>query len=108
MGQVAAARHVPEALRLMQSAQALGDRVRGIVRMGNRRWDVVLDRNQRIMLPEVGAHQALQRVIALERAQEVLTRDVARVDMRLSQRPTIRMTEEATQQWWQIKQESGQ
>lgn len=99
-----AARHVPDALGLMRAADALGERVRGIVRMGDRRWDVVLDRDQRIMLPENGALPALERVIALERAQEVLTRDVARVDMRLAHRPTIRMTDEATQQWWQIKQ----
>lgn len=103
-----AARHVPEALRLIRASAALGNRVRGVVRMGNRRWDVVLDRDQRIMLPEKGALQALERVIALERAQEVLTRDVARVDMRLSKRPTVRMTQDATQAWWQIKKESGQ
>lgn len=99
-----AARHVPEALGLMRAADALGPRVRGIVRMGDRRWDVVLDRDQRILLPETAALPALERVIALERAQEVLTRDVARVDMRLTDRPTIKMTDEATQQWWQIKQ----
>jgi cell division protein FtsQ len=103
-----AARHVPQALRLVQTGQALGDRMRGLVRMGDRRWDVVLDRDQRILLPEVGAVAALERVIALEGAQEVLTRDVVRVDMRLRRRPTIQMSEEATQQWWQVKQVTGQ
>jgi cell division protein FtsQ len=99
-----AARHVPEALELHRAAAALGDRLRGIVRMGDRRWDVVLDRNQRIMLPEIGAVAALERVIALERAQEVLTRDVARVDMRLGKRPTIRMNADAHEAWRQVKQ----
>lgn len=103
-----AARHVDEALRLTSAASALGDRLHGIVRMGERRWDVVLDRGQRIMLPETGAMQALERVIALERAQEILTRDVARVDMRLAQRPTVRMNEEATREWWHIRQSAGQ
>ncbi|MGJ8625536.1 MAG: cell division protein FtsQ/DivIB [Sulfitobacter sp.] len=103
-----AAQHVTEALRLTRSANALGDRLRGVVRMGERRWDVVLDRDQRIMLPEDGAVQALERVIALERAQEILTRDVARVDMRLAQRPTVRMNEEATREWWHIRQSAGQ
>jgi len=103
-----AARHVPEALSLIKAGAALGDRMHGLVRMGERRWDVVLDRDQRILLPEDGALQALDRVIALEGAQEVLTRDVARVDMRLGHRPTVRMTEEATEKWWQIKELSGQ
>jgi len=99
---------VPEALRLINATAPIGKRLRGLVRVGERRWDVVLDRDQRIMLPETGAVQALERVIALEGAQEVLSRDVLVVDMRLAQRPTVRMSEEATKQWWQIKQISGQ
>ncbi|WP_176249435.1 cell division protein FtsQ/DivIB [Sulfitobacter sp. HGT1] len=99
---------VTEALDLLRVASPLGDRLRGFVRMGGRRWDVVLDREQRILLPEKGAIQALERVIALEGAQEVLTRDVARVDMRLAQRPTVQMNKEATQEWWRIRQISGQ
>ena len=103
-----AADHVPQALRLIAAANVLGDRLRGLVRVGARRWDVVLDRDQKIMLPEENALQALERVIALEGAQEVLTRDVARVDMRLAARPTVRMNEEATREWWHIRQLSGQ
>tara|TARA_R110002012_G_scaffold20656_3_gene73023 strand:- start:687 stop:1574 length:888 start_codon:yes stop_codon:yes gene_type:complete len=100
--------HLTEALQLSRAATPLGDRLRGLVRMGARRWDIVLDRDQRILLPETGAVQALERVIALEGAQEVLTRDVARVDMRLAQRPTVQMNKEATQEWWRIRQISGQ
>ena len=103
-----AARHVPEALELLRVASALGERFRGLVRMGERRWDVVLDRNQRILLPETGAMAALQEVIALERAEEVLTRDIARVDMRLGARPTVQMTQAAVEAWWQIKTSTGE
>ncbi|MFD2738534.1 cell division protein FtsQ/DivIB [Sulfitobacter aestuarii] len=103
-----ASRHVPEALQLMRAAAPLGSRLRGVVRIGERRWDVVLDREQRIMLPEADPVQALERVIALEGAQEVLSRDVAAVDMRLASRPTVRMNEEATREWWHIRQLSGQ
>jgi len=98
-----AEKHVPQALTLLSAATALGERVRGVVRMGDRRWDLVLDREQRIMLPEDQPLPALERVIALERAQEVLTRDVAIVDMRQGQRPTIRMNPDANEAWWQVK-----
>jgi cell division protein FtsQ len=101
-------KHVPQALRLLRTAAVLDNRVHGIVRMGERRWDVVLDRDQRIMLPEVNPVQALERVIALEGAQEILTRDVVRVDMRLPSRPTVRMSEEATEALWDIRQVPGQ
>ena len=59
--------------------------------MGERRWDMVLDRDQRILLPENGAEAALHRVVALDEAQDLLARDVSVVDMRLAQRTTIRL-----------------
>ncbi len=96
-------KHVPEALELINAARPLGDRLRGLVRMGQRRWDVVLDREQRILLPEANALQALERVIALDSAQDLLARDVSRVDLRLGLRPTVQMNEAATQAWWQIR-----
>ncbi|WP_298913029.1 cell division protein FtsQ/DivIB [uncultured Roseobacter sp.] len=100
--------HVKEALDLYRAAAPLGGRLRGVVRMGERRWDIVLDRNQRILLPEIGAVEALERVIALDGAQDILARDVVRVDMRLGARPTVQMSEQATALWWEIKQISGQ
>ncbi|MEQ6248417.1 cell division protein FtsQ/DivIB [Sulfitobacter sp. HNIBRBA3233] len=88
---------VSEALDLIAAAAPLGDRMRGLVRIGERRWDVVLDRGQRILLPATGALRALERVIALEAAQDILSRDVVRVDMRLARRPTVQMKTEAAE-----------
>jgi cell division protein FtsQ len=101
--------HVDEVMELIRTAQPLGKRLRGVVRMGARRWDIVLDRDQRILLPATGAVTALERVIALEGAQDVLSRDVASIDMRLSGRPTVKMNNNATIELWRIRQlpESG-
>lgn len=90
-----AEQHIQEALALYAGAGPLRDRVRGLVRMGERRWDIVLDRDQRILLPNDDAVAALDRVIALDAAQDMLERDVAIVDMRNAQRPTLRMSEDA-------------
>ncbi|WP_163846157.1 cell division protein FtsQ/DivIB [Pseudooceanicola aestuarii] len=95
--------NVGEALALHRAAGPIGDRLRGMVRMGDRRWDVVLDRGQRILLPEDNPVQALERVIAIDGVHELLARDLAAVDMRLTRRPTIRMNEAAVEKWWQIK-----
>ncbi|GFE48593.1 cell division protein FtsQ [Roseobacter cerasinus] len=99
---------VKEALDLYRAAAPLGDRLRGLVRMGERRWDVVLDRQQRILLPEEGAVEALDRVIALDAAQDMLARDLVRVDLRLGARPTVQMSEQAATLWWEIRKTSGQ
>lgn len=83
---------VPEAMELIAAAGPIATRLRGLVRMGERRWDVVLDRGQRILLPELGAVQALERVIALDKAEQLLERDVLAVDLRNEQRPVLRLT----------------
>jgi len=87
--------HIEEALSLFRDAKPLQERIRGLVRMGERRWDVVLDRDQRILLPAEGAVAALDRVIVLQQASDLLDRDVAVVDMRNADRPTIRVNREA-------------
>lgn len=84
-----------EALALVEAAGPLLPRVRGLVRMGERRWDLVLDRDQRILLPAAEPLQALERLIALDQAQGLLDRDVIAVDLRLPARPALRLTPEA-------------
>ncbi len=84
--------HVREALALLDAAFPLGERLRGLVRVGERRWDVVLDRDQRIRLPEHGAMQALERALALDDAQDLLARDVLAVDLRNPSRPVLHVS----------------
>jgi cell division protein FtsQ len=86
---------VPEALALLEQAAPIRDRVIGLVRISERRWDLVLNRAQRIMLPPEQPMPALDRVLALNEAQELLKRDVTRIDIRNPDRPTLRMTPNA-------------
>lgn len=87
--------HIDEAMALFAAAAPVFDRLRGLVRMGERRWDLVLDRDQRILLPEADPVAALQRVIAWQAAEELLDRDVLVVDLRDSDRPTLRVSQAA-------------
>ena len=84
-----------EALALFRAQPDLRPRLRAFVRMGERRWNMVLDRGLTIMLPEEGAEPALARVMALHYGEELLDRDLAVIDMRLGDRPTLRMTPRA-------------
>ena len=86
---------VNEVNELLQVAAPIADRLRGFVRVGERRWDLVLDRGQTVMLPETGAVTALRRVIALHQAQDLLNRDVSVIDFRNGERPVLRLTESA-------------
>lgn len=82
---------VAEALILSRALEGLTLRLRGLRRVGARRWDVMLDRGQRILLPETDALAALQRALALDTAQDLFARDVTAVDLRNPGRPVLRL-----------------
>ncbi|MCI2398150.1 cell division protein FtsQ/DivIB [Aliiroseovarius subalbicans] len=94
---------VPEALALLAAAGPLARDIRGLVRMGERRWDIVLDGEQRIQLPEQNPVQALEQVIALDQAQDLLARNLTFIDMRNPARPTLRMAAPAVEELRRIK-----
>ena len=90
-------KHIEEALELYALAKPIAGRLRGLRRMGMRRWDMMLDRGQTIQLPEKNASEALNRVLALHAAQKILARDVVTIDMRDATRPILRLTDVATE-----------
>ena len=86
---------VEEALALFEVAAPIHHRLRGLLRVSERRWDVVLDRDQRIMLPEADALIALRKAMALDAAQDLLERDISVVDFRNPGRPVLRLGQTA-------------
>ncbi len=85
-------RVVPQALKIFKKLEPLSGRVRGLMRVGDRRWDVALDRNQVLKLPETQPIAALARVFALHKAQDILNRDIVVVDVRDGRKPILRLT----------------
>ena len=86
---------VPEALALRDAAGPLAPKLRGFVRVGERRWDVVIDGGPRILLPAEGAVAALEWAAALEATQDLSGRDVRRLDLRVPDRPALRLGPDA-------------
>jgi len=95
-------RKVPEALAILAAAAPIANRVRGLLRVGARRWDLVLDRNQRILLPENNPIGALESIIALNENTELLDRDLTVVDLRDSRRPILRLGATAQKYLYQL------
>lgn len=69
------------------------DEVRGLVLVGGRRWNIVLKSGQVIMLPEKKSEQAVQKILILDKAEKILSRDIAVYDFRLPYRITLRFPE---------------
>lgn len=98
-----AAREVDEARDILDAARALAPSVRGLVRMGERRWDLVLGPDRRILLPEANPAEAVLRLMALNRSDDLLARDVALVDLRDTDRPIVRLGLDAIPQMRRLR-----
>lgn len=94
---------VSEAMALFAAARPLEDRLRGLIRVGDRRWDMVLEGDRRILLPENEPVAALEQVLAFDQAQDLLARDVTDIDMRNPKRPTLRLAEPAVEELRRIR-----
>jgi cell division protein FtsQ len=89
--------HARALFELMESEPKLAARVQAAVRVGDRRWDLRFANGVNVRLPENGANAAWHRLATLERHEGILERDITTVDLRLADRTTVRLTEEAAE-----------
>jgi cell division protein FtsQ len=86
-----AAQHAVEALAILDAVGPMTPRLRGLVRISERRWNLILDRNQSVLLPAINPIGAIERLIALDQAEDILARDILTIDLRDEQRPVLRL-----------------
>ena len=94
---------VDEALHLLLATKSLLPRVRGLVRVGERRWDIILNRGQVIFLPEKNPHNAIRKIISLQEGQKILDRNISYLDFRNINRPVLGLSEETSKEFKEIR-----
>lgn len=77
-------------LELLETQPELKDQVKAAVRVGGRRWDLILTGGVDVRLPEVGAPAALARLVAFEHESGVLAREIKVLDLRTPDRIVVR------------------
>ena len=82
---------VSEISSLMQANEYFKDHVRAFIRVGERRWDLILENNVRIMLPQKEFLAAFDRLMLMNDAASLLSGRLSNIDMRLMVRPTVRV-----------------
>ncbi|MCC2652802.1 MAG: peptide transporter [Microvirga sp.] len=82
-------------LALVEAAGPLKQRIRAGTLVAGRRWTLKMDNGMDVRLPEIGAADALARLVKLEHEQKVLEKDVLAIDLRMADRVVVRLTEEA-------------
>ena len=82
--------HAGKLLELLATQESLRDRVRAAVWVGGRRWNLRLDNDIDIALPEDDSVAAWARLAEYERIHRVLNRDVKLIDLRFPDRLIVR------------------
>ncbi|HKW52273.1 MAG TPA: FtsQ-type POTRA domain-containing protein [Stellaceae bacterium] len=85
--------HGAELIDMLQTEPALAAHVAAAVRVGGRRWNLRLDNNVDIALPEDDP-AGWRRLAQLERSDGILEREIQEVDLRLPDRLVVRTATE--------------
>jgi cell division protein FtsQ len=94
---VGAERKAWELLALIDKYPALRAQVYASVFIAERRWNLKLKNGIEVKLPESEFERALDTLVALDREKNLLSRDIVAVDLRLPDRVTVKLSEEAAQ-----------
>jgi cell division protein FtsQ len=92
-----AAQRAREFLEIIDRYPAIRSELRAAVLVAERRWNLKLKSGLDVRLPEAGVTQALDRLVALDRDKQLLSRDITSVDLRLPDRVSVRLSDEAAQ-----------
>jgi cell division protein FtsQ len=90
-----AATRAKDFLALLDLYPAVRSQLHAAVLVAERRWNVMLKNGIDIRLPETDAVAALDTLIKLNQDKKLLTRDLAAIDLRLPDRITVQLSDEA-------------
>ena len=84
-----------EFLALLSRSPSIARLTEASVFVAERRWNLHLKGGIEVLLPEGGTDQALRTLVDLDRSKNLLSRDITTVDLRLSDRITVRQSDAA-------------
>lgn len=82
-------------LGLLKRHPAIVRQVEASVLVAERRWNLHLKNGVEVLLPEGDPAHALHTLVDLSRDKKLLTRDIVKVDLRLDDRVTVRLSDAA-------------
>jgi cell division protein FtsQ len=85
----------PEMLAMVARYPLIAGQLQASVLVAERRWNLYLKDGVTVLLPEADPEQALKTLVDLDRTKKLLSRDIVAVDLRLSDRVTVRQSDAA-------------
>jgi len=89
--------HAKDFLKVIGAYPRIRDELKAVVFVGERRWNLRLSSGLDVRLPELGVTAALDRLSKLDQDEHLLSRDIVAIDLRLPDRITVRLSDEAAQ-----------
>ncbi|MEP1444402.1 MAG: FtsQ-type POTRA domain-containing protein [Hyphomicrobiales bacterium] len=84
-----------EFLKTLAEFPEIANRVRATMLRSERRWDILLDNLITVKLPERKVRDALTELVLLESENDILSKDLVSIDMRLPDRLVMRLSDDA-------------
>jgi cell division protein FtsQ len=82
-------------LTLLDRYPAIRDQLQAAVLVAERRWNLMLKNGVDVRLPETDPERALNMLVKLDRDNKILSRDITAIDLRLQDRITVQLSDEA-------------
>jgi cell division protein FtsQ len=100
-----AAAKAQDFLTLIDRYPVLREQLRAAILVAERRWNLRLKNGLEVRLPESEIARALDTLVALDGEKRLLSRDISAIDLRLADRVTVRLSDEAAERREQAEKE---
>src|SRR5215470_921195 len=92
-----AATRARDFLTLLDAHPRIREQVRACVLVAERRWNLKLKNGLDVRLPETDVSRALDTLAELDRDRHLISRDITAIDLRLPDRASVHLSDEAAQ-----------
>ncbi|MFZ2099610.1 MAG: cell division protein FtsQ/DivIB [Oricola sp.] len=80
---------------MLSAYPEFASQVKALIHIGERRWDVRLANGVTVKLPADQPDKAVERLLVMDAGTQILSRDIAAIDLRLEDRTIVALTENA-------------
>jgi len=81
---------VKEALEIYQLLSIYLNEIRGLIRIGERRWDIIFKNNKRVKLPEKHPKRSLRNFLSSDKSYLISSNDFVIIDLRFTNKIILR------------------
>ena len=86
-----------EIITTVSKFESIFSDVKSYIRVGDRRWDILLDNKIKILLPEHNAQDALEFLVKANESYDIYDRPIRYIDLRLDDKVVLGLIREETQ-----------